>query len=190
MTRHFGDLVLVEHENDVLNWSATNEDPLPARIQKKCKSTRCFHLSNSTIAICSFLVFFSVISLTIYFGLRQHMNGPEAAWSNVMVNDTKNATATKVQLPYGVSHHSWEYNKLILHAWLGTCLSVGLLITLTLIILVCTFLWKKHKKTLRKHRGKLQENNYNDIDVIEMKGSMLTAHQSVHPKTLLSDTDK
>lgn len=109
--------------------------------------------------------------------------GPEATWSKVMVNATKNATATKVRLPYSVSHHSWHHNKMILRVWLGTCLAVGLFIAFTLIILVCTFLWKKHKQTLKRHSSKLQKNDVDHEDMIEMKGSMLAAHHCSSTET-------
>lgn len=94
MTRHCGELFLVDHDNDVLNWS-TNEKPLPMRNQKKCKSSRCFHLGNSTIAICSFLVLFSVVSLTIYFGLRQHMNGKCLFLDDLLVFLSTNSSTWK-----------------------------------------------------------------------------------------------
>jgi len=92
-------------------------------------------------------------------------------WPTVMANTNETSTDnSNVRLQVNEhSYHSWQYNILILRAWLGSCLALGLLIALILIVLIWSFLWKKYHVAFKRYFGMKSRECKRDSDQQEFE---------------------
>lgn len=104
-----------------------------------------------------------------------NLSGPTVLWPSIMTNTSTNQTIGDdygdVRLPNEHNRHTWHYNTLILRAWLGTCLALGLLIGLTLIVLIWTFIWKKYHASFKRYFGmrSRESKRHSDLRQFEMQ---------------------
>lgn len=111
---------------------------------------------------------FMITRIIFLYALCEFL-GPMVYWPTIMANTSTNNTSAEngevVVLQVNEhNHHSWRYNILILRAWLGSCLALGLLIGLILIVLIWSFLWKKYHVPFKRYFGVKSQDCKKDYD--------------------------